>query len=192
MVAAFALMMISCKSEYDKLVRSELSTGVIHEDLYFGLKLGQTQKKFYEICWELNKNQKISQGPYNQMVKYIMSPGEIPNDTSKVEMLFYGDFDEDKIMRGMNHKFSYLNWAPWNEDAHADQLALKLQDYYMQQYGGNEFITIDLGISDEYQSYVKVDGNRQILIYPQNKKDVVVKISDNRYRIGKDAEENES
>ena len=177
-------MLLSCKSDYDKLVRSQLDSGVIHEELIFDMKMGDTKKEFYAICWELNNQQKVSQGPYNQMVKYIIEPEEIPGETEKIEMLFYGNFDGEDVLRGMNFRFAYINWAPWNEELHAEKLIEKLQQYFVDMYGGNEFIEVDLGLKD-IKSYVKVDGNRQIVIYPQTTKDVIAKVEDLRYRLTK-------
>lgn len=178
------LPFFACQSEYDKLVKSELATGIIHDDLMFGLKIGQSKKEFFEICWDLNKNKVISQGPKNEYVKYELKPNDIPNETENVEMLFYGIFDEEQKMIGLRKRFSYLGWSLWNEDFHSDKLAPKLKDYYLKIYGGNAFIEIDEGI-EEVQTFVKVDGNRQILIYPADNKDVVVKIEDNRYKMNR-------
>jgi hypothetical protein len=177
-------LLIGCKSEYEQLVKSELASGILHEDLFFGLKMGQEQKEFFQICWDLNKQKIISQGPKNEYVRYEMKPNEIPNEPEKVEMLFYGIFDEEKVMRGVRKRFSYLGWSLWNKEFHSNKLAEKLKDYYLQTYGGNDFIEIDEGIK-EISTYVKVDGNRQILIYPADTKDVVVKIEDTRYKLSK-------
>lgn len=177
-------LLIGCKSEYEQLVKSELASGILHEDLFFGLKMGQKQKEFFQICWDLNKQKIISQGPKNEYVRYEMNPNEIPNEPEKVEMLFYGIFDEEKVMRGVRKRFSYLAWSLWNKEFHSNKLAEKLKDYYLQTYGGNDFIEIDEGIK-EISTYVKVDGNRQILIYPADTKDVVVKIEDTRYKLSK-------
>ena len=181
------LLMTSCKSEYDKLVRSEMTSGEINEDLIFGLKLGQEKKEFYNICWQLNSQKLVSQGPSNEMVRYIIKPEEIEGETEEIEMLFYGTFDQEKIMQGLGMKLSYVGWAPWNEDLHSPELAKKVQPYFMDLYGGNEFIEIDL--VKDYKTYVKVDGNRQIVIYPQTTKDVVVRIEDLRYKLSDDSED---
>jgi len=171
------ILFVSCKSDYEKLVKSELATGEVYEDLIFDMKMGQT-------CWDLNKRKVISQGPKNEYVRYEMEPNEIPNEPERVEMLFYGLFDEQKVMRGFRKRFSYLGWSLWNEEFHSDKLAEKLKGYYLKNYGGNDFMEIDEGL-EQIKTYVKVDGNRQILIYPFDSKDVVVKIEDNRYKLSK-------
>jgi len=179
------LLVTSCKSDYDKLVRTEMKSGLIEEDLIFGLKLGQEKKEFYNICWQLNSQKLVSQGPSNEMVRYLIQPEEIEGETQEIEMLFYGSFDEEKIMRGLKMKLSYVSWAPWNEELHSPELAKNIRPYFMKLYGGNDFIEVDL--VKDYKTYVKVDGNRQIVIFPQTTKDVMVKIDDLRYKLSDDS-----
>jgi len=178
---AIGITFIACESEYSKTVKRELKTGVIHEDLILDLKLGQTQKEFYDHCWQLNKEGLVSQGSGNEFAKHIMLLDSTAQNSEKVEMLFYGIFDEAKVMHGMHMKFSYLSWSPWNEAYQSEVLVEKLQEKYMKEYSGNPFIEID--IKDEVKAYVKVDGNREILLYPNSNKDVTVKIGDLRYKL---------
>ena len=76
-------LMASCKSDYDKLVRSELKSGVINKELIFGLEMGQEKKEFYNICWKLNSQKMVSQGPSNEMVRYMIKPEEIEGETEE-------------------------------------------------------------------------------------------------------------
>ena len=157
-----------------------MSTGQVYTDLFFDLEMGQTRKNFYDRCWDLNAQKMISQGPGNNYARYLI-PVTDGKDTSNIEMLFYGIFDTQDIMRGMDMKFSYTSYAPWNEIRHSDQLLEALKEKYMKDYPGNEFIKIDLDL--EYgEAVVKVDGNRQIVMYPLSQKDVAVKIEDLRYK----------
>ncbi len=178
---AMGVTFIACESEYSTTVKRELKTGVIHEDLVLGLKLGQTQKEFYDHCWQLNKQKLVSQGSGNKFAKHIMLLDSTAQNPEKVEMLFYGIFDEEKVMHGMHMKFSYISWAPWNKQYQSDVLVKKLQEKYLREYGGNPFIEIN--IKDDVKAYTKIDGNREILIYPNDFKDVTVKIGDLRYKL---------
>jgi len=134
---------------------------------------------------------------YSQMVKDGLASGKVHEDLilfarhimlldstvqvpKKVDMLFYGIFDEEKIMNGMHMKFSYIKWSPWNEDFQSDVLIKELKDKYLKKYGGNSFIEIT--VNDDVKAYTKIDGNREILIYPNSDKDVTVKIQDLRKR----------
>ncbi len=174
------LMFFSCESEYSRTVKRELKSGVIHEDLIFGMKIGQTRQNFYDKCWLLNKQKLVNQGPGNKFARHVMLIDSTQENSDKVEMLFYGIFDEDKIMHGMHMKMSFIKWSPWNEEYHSDKLIEALKKKYLRKYPGNDFLTID--IKDDIKAFAKVDGNRQILIYPNSDKDVTVKIQDLRQK----------
>ncbi|MCH2082738.1 MAG: hypothetical protein MK226_10125 [Saprospiraceae bacterium] len=169
----------ACESEYSQIVKEEIKSGVIHEDLILGLKMGQTRKEFYDHCWQLNKQKLVAQGPGNKYAKYILTLDSTSQNSEKVEMLFYGIFDEDKIMHGMEMKMNYIKWSPWNEIYQSDQLMEALKIHFSQAYPGNDFLEID--INEQTKAFAKVDGNRQIVMYPLGDKDVMAKITDLRH-----------
>ena len=149
------------------------------------MRMGQTRQEFYDRCWELNRQQLISEGTGNTTARFYTDRDSLGNmtDASK-DMLFYGMFDEDQIMRGMDMSYSYVAWAPWNRGKQSDSLLLALKEEYLRGYPGNDFIEIDIKAS-EVPALVKIDGNRQILMYVKNDKDVVVKIEDLHHKLNK-------
>ncbi len=175
-------LFISCKSEYEKSVDRELDSGLVNDSLIFGMRMGQTKKDFFGVCWELNRQKLIAQGTGNRTAKYIEPLDSTETNPTRKEMLFYGIFDEQDTMRGMDMTFTYSAWAPWNKERYSIPLMEELKAGYLKHYGPNPFIEINLG-DIKYKAFVKIDGNRQILIYPKNDKDVVVKIEDLRYRL---------
>lgn len=175
------IIFTACESEYSRTVKREIKTGVVYDDLILGLKLGQTQKDFYDHCWQLNKQGIVSQGSGNEFAKHIMLLDSTVQESQAVEMLFYGIFDEEKVMHGMHMKFSYMKWAPWTKEFKSDILVKELKEKYLKEYPGNPFI--EIAIKDDIKAYAKVDGNREILIYPNSDKDVTVKMGDLRYKL---------
>ena len=177
------LFFTSCKSEYTKYVESELDKGVIYDSLIFDLKIGQTRKDFFRICWDLNKAQIITEGE-GMNAKYVEKLDSSADQTLQKTMLFYGIFDQTDTMRGMDIKYRYDSWALWNKERHSIVLLNELKTFYSQNYKGNDFLEKDLdGI--KYKAYVKIDGTRQILLYQKDDRDVVVKIEDLRYKYKK-------
>lgn len=174
--------MVSCESEYSRTVKKELQTRKVYEDLILGLKIGQTQKEFYDHCWQLNKEEVVSQGPGNRFARHYLLLDSTAENSPKVEMLFYGIFDKALIMHGMYMKMSYVQWSPWAKEYHSAILLKNLQQKYLKEYGGNPFIEIT--IDDKVKAYTKIDGNREILLYPTSDKDVTVKIQDLRTKFG--------
>lgn len=179
------IALLSCKSEYQQYVEREMASGVVQDSLIFDMRMGQTKKDFYAICWELNRQQVITAGTGNKTARYTADLDTLGDNSEAKDMLFYAIFDEEDVIRGMEMTYSYLAWAPWNQDRHADSLLYHLRDQYLEGYPGNDFIEVKFDIKGkEHQALVKIDGNRQILMYPkENKKDVTVRIEDLRHKL---------
>lgn len=166
LILAFGfLSLTACQSDFTKLVKAEAATGEKYTDLIFNIKMGQTQKDFYTQCWELNKKGLISQGPGNQSVLYVIDSTStfFPSD-NKIDMLFYGVFDDKKNIVGMKMKFSYAAWAPWNKDLQSDDLMNQLSSDLLAPYPGNNFIDFDTK-DEAHPAKVKIDGDRQIHMF---------------------------
>ncbi|MGB1448676.1 MAG: hypothetical protein ACPG8F_02450 [Flavobacteriaceae bacterium] len=153
------------QSEYDRVVAQELATGVEHTEMLFDLKIGLSKKEFYGKCWQLNKDKLVSQGPSNQYVRHVLdSVSPIYNPSSKMEMLFFGLFDEEDIMRGMRFRFSYTAWAPWNKELQPEQLQEEIKTMMMTLFPGNDFFNLEKQVNDSPIA-VKIDGNRLITVF---------------------------
>ena len=174
---SFTSLLVQCTSDYQKYVETEIAKNIRNDSLIFDMYIGQTQKEFYEQCWELNRQQLISQGTGNRSAKYIEPFDSLNPNPKRKEMLFYGLFDENKIMYGMEMTYSYTAWSPWSDQHQAIHLLEEIKSNMLEDYKGNPFLEIEL--DENYPSaWVKVDGNRQILVYQKSKKDVYVKIED--------------
>ena len=172
------LLLSACKSEYSSLVERELATGKTYDSLIFGLRLGDSQKKFFTKCWELNKQGLVKQGPNNQYVELIQKEQDSINFAKKIQTLFYGEFDDEKKMVALRMKFSFDGWGIGIYDYYSDKLLPQIKDSLDVWFpGSNEFIEIK---SEEipYPVFVKVDGNRQVRVYQISDSEVFAKIED--------------
>lgn len=144
--------------QYEKLVEEELESGRRFDSLFFDFHFGITAKEFYSICWEMNKKGLFFDGENNTAVLYKMTK-ELPHPAS---MNFYPNFHEGKIFK-MGVSFHYDGWAPWNKHLFADSLQQDVLHLYERWYPeGNPFIKIQ--DEDRGTIYIKVDGNRRIII----------------------------
>jgi len=157
---------VACnQSQYDKVVKRELATGKEYNDMIFDMKIGLSKKEFYGKCWQLNKDKLVAQGPSNQYVRHVLdSVSPIYNPSSRIEMLFFGLFDEEDLMRGMRFRFSYTAWAPWNKALQPEKLQEEVKEMMKTLYPGNEFFNLETKINDQPIA-VKIDGNRLITVY---------------------------
>lgn len=183
-VSCFVVLPLSCsQSEYSRLVKNEMSKDIMNDSLLFGMKFGQSRQTFFDICWQLNNKGLIKQGPENKFVQYQLPIPENDSTAKKVMMYFYGIFNEEKIMTGMDLKFGYNSWSLWNKSYQADTLLPQVKDSLLKWFPGNDFISVPLKKNGE-AVLVKIDGNRRILIEPlENNKDVNARIDDLRYLI---------
>ena len=172
-VAFFIMMLVGCNrgdgySEYKKLVSKEKSSGKRMNDIFFGIKLGMTSKDFFTHCWQMNNKGIFTDGRSNTAVLYKMN-NELKHPAS---MTFYPEM-ANNVIHKMEATFQYEGWAPWNKNMFADSLLQDVYQLYANKWykGGNPFIKIEdakRGIL-----YVKVDGNRRIIL--AKKSDMAVK-----------------
>ena len=164
----------SCSTEdrYVKLEKQELAKGQRQDSLFLGISFGMTSKEFYGYCWELNKKGILFDGNNNTMVLYKLDTGmKYP-----ASMNFYPDFHENKVFH-MRVTFEYNAWAPWNKSHYSDTLLPDVLKLYHKWYpGGNDFIQMTNAAKETI--YIKVDGNRRIIVGKQDDRIVRVDYTD--------------
>jgi len=163
LVLASALLLLSaCRDgseEYSDLVRTELASGRTANQLIMDIHFGMTRKQFYDYCWGMHNKGIFEDGANSTAVLYRLSkPGQLKQAAS---MNFYPVFRNDTIYK-MWAQFQYDAWAPWNKGLFADSLMLDVVGLYTKWYPGNNFIKL----TDPKRGtiYVKVDGNRRIVV----------------------------
>ena len=157
-----ALLLGGCSpgTRYENRLKKELASGIRHDSLFMGMHLGMTDKDFYTLCWELNRDGVIRQSHSNTSVEY--HPGEKLDYPST--MTFYPKFEEGKIVE-MPVQFSYDGWAPWNKKYSSSQLVEDIREWYEEEYGKG-FIAVTHPVKGK--AFVKIDGNRRITIYQED------------------------
>ena len=152
---------------------------------FLELKFGQTRKLFYDQCWKLNNKKIITQGTSNKFVQYQLPMKEGDTTKNAIAMLFYGIFNNEKIMTGMDMKFHYVGWSLWNKSLQSDKLVPVVKDSLKSWFPGNDFILVSAK-KTKGEIHVKVDGNRRIIIEPlEDSREVDVRIDDLRYVLDK-------
>jgi hypothetical protein len=149
------ISLTGCKTDYEKLVDRELKKGIRKDSIFLGINLRMSSKDFYAHCWELNKQKIIRQGSTNVSVLW-----DVTDLKDTADMNFYPTFYNDSIYE-MPAFIQYKGWAPWNKHLSNDSLLLDVVNMLKKWYGG-DFIRIDF--PDVGTVYVKVDGNRRIMV----------------------------
>ena len=170
----------SCQtnSNYDNWVRDEMANGIYKDSIQFGLKLGDSKKDFFIKAWELNNEGKVTHGPNNDFILYELE--DMP-EGERMNHLFYGTFNEDNIMTGLDMRFYFLGWAPWNDKLQSDSVLPIAMQKLLEWYPGNDFIQVENeNLTNDF--FVKIDGNRQIVIHILDEKNVRAQLLDLRYK----------
>ncbi len=162
-VLLILLIDTSCTNDnfkkYEALEVEEPASGKHADSLFMGICLGMTSKQFYTRCWQLNKQGIFTDGENNNAVLYQMNQGQLKY---KASMNFYPEFRNDKIYK-MRSTFNYDAWAPWNKSMMSDSLQLDIVKLLTKWYpAGNIFLQIQ--DKERGTIYVKVDGNRRIIV----------------------------
>jgi hypothetical protein len=141
------------------------------DSLFLGFHLGMAQRDFFDHCTELNKQQKITQGPGGSTnVEYRI----VDEYDSEISMRFFPTFIDEKIFE-MPVTYSYVAWAPWNRQYWAENLLPKVLEKYKSIYG-DDFKLINHPTQGKV--YYKIDGKRRINIFVKDEQHVQSVFSD--------------
>lgn len=177
-ISLFLTLLICCQSqsEYSKVLKYELNTKKEYKDLIFGMQIGQSREDYFDICYKLNKEKKIVSGERSLNPEMILKSKRVPAKGTNIKMSFNGIFNDKKIMRGMEMRFYFTGWSDWNKELSSDILLKQIKDSLINWFPGNDFFKVDF--KNNLSTEVKIDGNRRILAFKQNSKDVAVRIED--------------
>ncbi len=164
------LLSLACdrRSKYEKWLDRELASGERHDSLFFGLSLGMTTKDFFEHCYQKNQENLFFQD--GATVKYYLKD-ELPFPAT---MNFYPAFQDKKIIE-MPVTITYDSWAPWNKRTFADSLQVDIKNLFEKWYGPG---FIHTGHPEKGGVFVKIDGNRRIVIAKMDDKVAKVLFTD--------------
>ncbi|MDH3648500.1 MAG: hypothetical protein OEQ53_02400 [Saprospiraceae bacterium] len=170
LMLALCIFGCSLNTEYKKIVKRELATGIRNDTILLDFYFGMPEPIFYSTCWDYNQQGIIKEGFSNVTVYY-------PLEGLKHEGFFdfFPIFKTGKI-QSIQGFTMYKGWAPWNKELWSDKLIEDTRELYEQSYEGNKFFPIkSLGIG---KAYTKIDGNRRIVLYYTEDNRVNVLFSD--------------
>lgn len=177
------LLIFACdrKVDYASIVERELSSGMKNDSIFFDIHFGQSQKVFFNKCWEYNKKGILFHGPRNMNVSFKI---DAPKDSlSSISMLFYPDFNYADDVRKIDVEFSFDGWAPWNQHLFSKELIPHVKDIMIEWYEGNHFIK--LKSKDGKIVWAKMDNNRELLLWEDDTHYVKMRIKDKSFEKSK-------
>lgn len=150
----------SPRAKYDRLLKSEVASGVRNDSLFMGLYLGMPEKEFYLHCWNLNKKGLIKQGENNVTVLH-----ELKNELKfPAFMDFYPKFNDGTISE-LPVRFKYTGWAPWNKELTSQKLQADIVRYCEKIFGAQ---FLEVKDPKRGSAFVTIKGNRRISVFIQS------------------------
>ena len=168
----FLITLSACKKEnkLERIIRTELESGVRNDSLFLGLKFGIEFQEFFDHCRELNRQGIVKEGPRNMSVEYLFKDSL----NNPIAFNFYAQRNGNGLIRQYDTSFYYYAWA-LNRHLYSDVLMKMLPSILMDWYGGNEPFT---QIKDGKKHLYKIDGNRMIDLIIFDESTVVATYSD--------------
>ena len=143
---------------YLNLLNKESESKDQVDSIFYGIHLKMTASEFYDHCRKMYKKG-IFNGDYDmQVVVKLAEPFERP-----VKLIFYPSFDKPFISKLISH-FSYVDANIFKKADRSNVLMKELIPILRTWYGGNEFLEMPSGNPLKGPGYVKIDGNRKIIV----------------------------
>ncbi len=163
-----SILVLSCrhKRSYNEVVKEEMKKNVRKDSIIYGIHLGMTYEDFYYYCWARNAD-----GLFKPNTSGNAVTCEFKNKFSYPTVFeFFPSSDiNNKLMPISKFKaiIRYKAYSHYNKDMSMENLLMETIDFFEKGYGGNKFFTIpnDEDIWVKYK-YIKIDGNRKILLQP--------------------------
>ncbi len=161
-VSMFTILILACahRQTYNEVVAEELARKVRFDSLFHGLYFDMPMTEFYEYGYEMNQKGIFFQNAMN--VEVIVHYDD--EYSSPVDFVFFPDekYPSIQIIRGY---MKYRRWSPFAKDLTAAKLQEEIKEIFEKRYGGRQFMKIVHPEGHWPYAYVKVDGNRKILLY---------------------------
>jgi len=152
---------------FDKLVYEESRKTIRYDSIVYGVKLGMTYDDFYYYVFKGNREGLFLPSRGGTMVKIDLNEGfDYP-----VQFDFFPNNIQGNSIPINEYKahIHFKNYSIYNKEMSIDNLLEQTIRFFLKGYRGNKFIKVpntdDIFVK---YNYVKIDGNRKILIKPSS------------------------
>ena len=161
----FGVFLISSCSEeisYDEYVETELSKGIYYDSLVYGVHFGMTFPEFDSYCLEMNKKKIFMPNPNGTAVRLRLNDGF----NAPVYFDFFPSASTNKTITQLTSTISYQDFSYYDKKYGIENLVLETKTFFERGYGGNKFIKMAHENKLLQFNYLKIDGNRKIVLSP--------------------------
>lgn len=167
LIGLFSLLMItvSCShnQSYEDVVKEELSKGVRYDSLFYNIHLGITYDDFTFYCFKNHLDGAFKPNAKGTAVALELTEGF----SAPVQLEFFPknaqQYEPIKKFTGL---VKYKDFSRYDKKYAIENLVKETLQFFEKGYGGREFITIPHENRLLKYNYIKIDGNRKILLKP--------------------------
>lgn len=164
-ISMIAVLFFSCndnKISYESYVANELASGERNDSLIYGIHFGMTEEEFKSYCTGMNLQKRFMPNPRGTAVRLELRK----SFGAPVVFDFFPKLIPDKPITKLTASMKYRDFSYYDKTYDIGNLVVEAKDYFENGYGGNKFIAIPHENKLLKYMYVKVDGNRKILLKP--------------------------
>ena len=164
-ISIMAVILFSCNDKqisYETYVAKELTTGVRNDSLIYRIHFGMTQEEFKSYCTGMNLQKRFMPNPRGTAVRLKLQKGF----GAPVLFDFFPVLHSNKPISKIIASMKYRDFSYYDKIYDIGNLVIEAVEYFEDGYGGNKFIAIPHENKLLKHMYVKIDGNRKILLKP--------------------------
>ena len=164
-ISIIAVILFSCNDReisYETYVAKELATGVRNDSLIYGIHFGMTEEEFKSYCTGMNLQKRFMPNPRGTAVRLKLQNGF----GAPVVFDFFPVLQSNKPIRKITASMKYRDFSYYDKIYDIGNLVIEAVEYFEDGYGGNKFIAIPHENRLIKHKYVKIDGNRKIVLNP--------------------------
>lgn len=164
-ISVIMVMVVSCNDKeisYEEYVAKELASGVRNDSLIYGIHFGMTEEEFKSYCTGMNLQKRFMPNPRGTAVRLEIQQGF----SATVLFDFFPELIPDKPISKIAASMKYRDFSYYDKTYDIGNLVIETKDYFEGGYGGNKFIALPHENKLLEHMYVKIDGNRKILLKP--------------------------
>jgi hypothetical protein len=158
----FTIFSCSENVTYEEYVARELAKGIRHDSLIHRIHFGMTAEEFMIYCAEMNRKKIFMPNTSGSAVSLELLEGF----NAPVQFIFFPAFEGDGPIKKIMASIKYRDFSYYGEKYAIENLVIEAKRNFEKGYGGNKFFTIPHENKLLKYKYVKIDGNRKIVLNP--------------------------
>ena len=161
----FGIIIISSCSEkvkFEELVSVELAKGIRYDSLIYGIHFGMTNEEFGNYCSDMNRKKIFMPNLNGTAVSLELKNGF----NSPVYIEFFPRFENGRKITKLEAILNYRDFSYYNKNYAIENLVKETKANFEKGYGGNAFFEVPHENSLLKSQYIKIDGNRKIVLSP--------------------------